>query len=491
MFRSLLLDGNNTLEESHSVSSRRPEIMGNMSRALSEYGAPCSPDFLLDEYRAFALEFGSYPWENHPIFWRSILRRLNPAADVSAAQIRAVFSAYLHEYSERCSIYEDVLPFLSAQSRVRQMAFIANGNADRLDAFLSQFDLRRFFSVLVLSGETPQEKPHSFLFRYAVSRLGSHPSQCLMIGDRHDTDVMGAREQGIPTARISRPNSPAASTGSVGCCPDAEIRSLSELTQVLDSELWMEWPPALLGQVATPVTNAVLLAGGRGRRLEPVTTSRQKCTVEFGGVPMLDYTLRCLASVGCRNVLLVVDHREEDVRRVAGDGGAFGLDVEYVRGPFPCTLAATVACAKRLPGPFLYLHGNILFPPRLLEHLCALFAASGHDTVALVPGGATVQHARMVASSEGEVTQVYFPSDSAPIETESSLFLGAAVYQPGSILACSALANHMTEIAVERRLAVGGSVRAFVYRGPWFHLESLDDYRSAADRTPAQIVWGV
>jgi len=74
---------------------------------------------------------------------------------------------------------------------------------------------------------------------------------------------------------------------------------------------------------------AVVLCGGLGTRLGPLTRSRPKSLVPVAGRPFLDYQLDLLARSGFREVVLCIGHLGEQIRAYAGDGARWGLRLLY------------------------------------------------------------------------------------------------------------------------------------------------------------------
>ncbi|MDA1004059.1 MAG: aminotransferase class I/II-fold pyridoxal phosphate-dependent enzyme [Chloroflexi bacterium] len=83
---------------------------------------------------------------------------------------------------------------------------------------------------------------------------------------------------------------------------------------------------------ANPIRRAVILAAGRGDRLQPLTARLPKCLVEVGGESLLTRALHALARQGITEAVIVVGHLEEVIRERIGERFA-GLDVRYVRAP--------------------------------------------------------------------------------------------------------------------------------------------------------------
>src|SRR5437868_13744064 len=76
-------------------------------------------------------------------------------------------------------------------------------------------------------------------------------------------------------------------------------------------------------------TQAVILAGGRGERLRPLTDIRPKPMIEIHGKPFLEYQLEMLREQGFERVVLLLGYLAEVVQDYFGDGGRWGLRLEY------------------------------------------------------------------------------------------------------------------------------------------------------------------
>jgi histidinol-phosphate phosphatase family protein len=76
-------------------------------------------------------------------------------------------------------------------------------------------------------------------------------------------------------------------------------------------------------------TQALILAGGRGTRLQPITLARPKPMVEFHGRPFLEYVIDLLREQGIERVLLLLGYLPEVIQDHFGDGSQFGVEIEY------------------------------------------------------------------------------------------------------------------------------------------------------------------
>lgn len=77
------------------------------------------------------------------------------------------------------------------------------------------------------------------------------------------------------------------------------------------------------------VTSAIILAGGKGERLRPLTNDRPKVMVEVAGKPLLLWQIEWLKSHGIKKFVLTVSYKYEVIQQFLGNGSKFGIEVDY------------------------------------------------------------------------------------------------------------------------------------------------------------------
>jgi len=108
-------------------------------------------------------------------------------------------------------------------------------------------------------------------------------------------------------------------------------------------------------------TKVVILAGGFGRRLHPLTSTVPKPLLKVGDRPLLDTLLLQLARQGFRDITITVHYLADMIIDHIGDGSAFGVDVTYVHETSPLGTAGSVhLAAERAAGPVLVINSDIL-----------------------------------------------------------------------------------------------------------------------------------
>ncbi|MEU4572381.1 glucose-1-phosphate thymidylyltransferase [Nonomuraea sp. ATR24] len=108
---------------------------------------------------------------------------------------------------------------------------------------------------------------------------------------------------------------------------------------------------------------ALVLAGGSGTRLRPITHTSAKQLVPVANKPVLFYGLEAIAAAGIRELGLVVGDTQAEIEAAVGDGSAFGLEVTYLRQEAPLGLAHGVLIARDFLGDddfVMYLGDNFI-----------------------------------------------------------------------------------------------------------------------------------
>ncbi|WP_338894350.1 glucose-1-phosphate thymidylyltransferase [Streptomyces sp. TG1A-60] len=108
---------------------------------------------------------------------------------------------------------------------------------------------------------------------------------------------------------------------------------------------------------------ALVLSGGSGTRLRPITHSFAKQLVPIANKPVLCYALEAIADAGISDVGIVVGDTAAEIMKAIGDGSTFGLRVTYIRQPHPLGLAHAVYIAREFLGQddfVMYLGDNFV-----------------------------------------------------------------------------------------------------------------------------------
>lgn len=121
---------------------------------------------------------------------------------------------------------------------------------------------------------------------------------------------------------------------------------------------------ALLDKLIQPAEKnnpVVIMAGGLGARLSPLTDDCPKPMIKIGAKPILETILESLCEYGFRNFFFSVNYRSEMIKDYFADGSRWGVSIQYLQEP---TKLGTAGALSLLPGgisaPLIVMNGDIL-----------------------------------------------------------------------------------------------------------------------------------
>ena len=131
---------------------------------------------------------------------------------------------------------------------------------------------------------------------------------------------------------------------------------------------------------------ALILAGGEGTRLRPLTSTVPKPVVQLVDRPFIAFMLDWLRSHGVDDVVMSCGHMAAGVRSVLGDGESVGLRLRYLEEPRPLGTGGALKFAEdMLDERFLMLNGDVLTDIDVTAQLAAHAASGARATLALYP----------------------------------------------------------------------------------------------------------
>jgi dTDP-glucose pyrophosphorylase/CBS domain-containing protein len=109
-----------------------------------------------------------------------------------------------------------------------------------------------------------------------------------------------------------------------------------------------------------PVLSAVIVAGGLGKRLLPLTEHVPKPMLPVGDRPLLERTIKQLRRSGIRDVSMTTHHLHDSIAQHFGDGAEYGVKISYANEDQPLGTAGGLKLIERPAGPFVVINGDIL-----------------------------------------------------------------------------------------------------------------------------------
>jgi NDP-sugar pyrophosphorylase family protein len=160
---------------------------------------------------------------------------------------------------------------------------------------------------------------------------------------------------------------------------------------------------------------AVILAGGLGTRLRPVTEKVPKPMVPVAGKPFLEHQIIYLRQQGIKDILLLIGYLSDQIHKFFGDGSTYGVRIAYSTEQAPLGTAGAVRlAAPKLDDSFLVLNGDTFLPLRYShvmdmflrlkpEGIVVAYKKRGHGAAANL---AVTRDGRIVSTAESQATHI-------------------------------------------------------------------------------------
>ncbi|MEW6716783.1 MAG: sugar phosphate nucleotidyltransferase [Chloroflexota bacterium] len=221
---------------------------------------------------------------------------------------------------------------------------------------------------------------------------------------------------------------------------------------------------------------AVVLAGGKGTRLDPYTKILPKPLMPIDDMPILEIILRQMARAGINDVYLTVGHLAELLRAFFKDGTQLGLNIHYSYEEKPLGTAGPLSLIPDLKDTFLVTNGDVLTTLNLHDLLLAHKRSSAVATIAM--------HTRQVKIELGVIhtdgTNKVIDYSEKPTY-DYNVSMGIYVFEP-RVLDYIPYNQYLDFPDLVLKLVKNQEhVRGYPYDGYWQDLGHPDDYKRAID----------
>ncbi len=236
---------------------------------------------------------------------------------------------------------------------------------------------------------------------------------------------------------------------------------------------------------------ALILAGGEGTRLRPLTSSVPKPVVPLVDRPFIVYMLDWLRQHGIDRVVMSCGHLAHGVRNVLGDGSAMGLDIRYVEEPRPLGTGGAVKFAEALLDErFVMLNGDVLTDYDLSAQIAAHERSGACGTLALTAVDDPTNYGLVRIGEGGEVSE-FVEKPSADMVDSANVSAGVYVLQRSVLDDLT----HGESASIERDVfprLVGDGLHGHVVEGYWLDIGTPERYlRASFDILEGSVFTGV
>ena len=227
----------------------------------------------------------------------------------------------------------------------------------------------------------------------------------------------------------------------------------------------------------------LILSGGKGTRLRPITHTSAKQLVPVANRPVLFYGIDAMAQAGIDEVgVIIAPETGDEIRAAAGDGSRFGVRLTYILQDEPAGLAHAVLTAKPFLGddPFVMYLGDNLLQGGIGE-LVATFRRNAPDALILLTPVPDPEHYGVAELDDGRVVAL---AEKPPEPKTDLALVGVYMFTPVIHEAARAIrpsARGELEItdAIQHLVDRGCRVEPHIVRGWWKDTGRLEDMLEA------------
>ncbi len=223
---------------------------------------------------------------------------------------------------------------------------------------------------------------------------------------------------------------------------------------------------------AVPV-QAVVMAGGAGRRLQPLTNDVPKPMLPVGDRPMMEIIIEQLRTSGIRRVNVTLHHQADKITRHFGNGLGFGVDIHYVTEDRPLGTAGALGLMTVPAETLLVINGDVLTQVDFRAMLAYHRESNADLTVAVTRFELQVPYG--VVECVGTQVSGLVEKPSVPFFVNAGIYLiepNVFRFIPGG--ACLDMTDLIQRLIHERYTVV-----SFPIREHWLDIGNHDDYARA------------
>jgi len=225
--------------------------------------------------------------------------------------------------------------------------------------------------------------------------------------------------------------------------------------------------------------HAIILAGGLGERLRPLTDKTPKPLLPIKGIPIIEHAINNFKKHDIKDIILSIGYKADAIKEYFGDGSKLGVNISYCVEDEPLgTGGAIKEAAKDLKETFIAINGDNLADFNWTNIINHHKNNNAKVTIGLFPVEDVTQFG--IARLEGDKLIEFIEKPTVEQAPSNLNNAGAYVFEPDAL---DILPQGKCSIEYDcfEKLSPKGTVYAYQHNSPWFPTDDLERYKYAED----------
>ena len=220
---------------------------------------------------------------------------------------------------------------------------------------------------------------------------------------------------------------------------------------------------------------AVILAGGLGTRLRPLTLKTPKPMLPLGKKPILEHLINWNKKNGVKSIVLCVSYHKEKIQDYFKDGKKFGVNIEYAISKKPLATAGQLKTAEEfIDDTFVCVYGDSIFDFSLRNMIKQHKAKKAFTTMSLYEYKTNLQYGVIHTSKTGKVT-----SWEEKPEIKANINMGCYVMEPGILKYIPKNKPYGMDDVIKKAMKNKKLISSFITKKGFLDIGNKESYKQA------------
>jgi mannose-1-phosphate guanylyltransferase len=220
---------------------------------------------------------------------------------------------------------------------------------------------------------------------------------------------------------------------------------------------------------------AVILAGGLGTRLRPLTYKKPKPMLPLGGKPMLEHLIKWIKKNNVKEIVLCTSYLHKTIENYFGNGKKFGVSIEYAISKKPLATAGQLKTAEKLVGDtFVCVYGDSIFDFNLKGMITEHKKKKSFITMSLYEYKTNLKYGVIETNKTGKVSAWHEKP-----EIRAKINMGCYVMEPEVLSFIPKRKEYGMDDVIKRALARRKKIGSITTKKGFIDVGNMESYEKA------------